>query len=73
MADDLTVQTQVQPQVKRKDNTLPYTLGGAAVGGIAGAAFPVIKTKYSSWEDVVNEVMDSVCFSEDDIKKYSSN
>lgn len=59
MADDLTIQAQVQPQVKRKDNTLPYTLGGAAVGGIAGAAFPVIKTKYSSWEDVVNESEDT--------------
>ena len=59
MADDLTVQAQVQPQVKRKDNTLPYTIGGAAIGGAAGAAFPLIKTKYSSWEDVVNESEDT--------------
>lgn len=28
---------------------------------------------YEEWEDVVNEVMDSICFSEDDIKKYSSD
>ena len=59
MADDLTVQAQVQPQVKRKDNTLPYTIGGAAIGGAAGAAFPMIKTKYSSWEDVVKESEDT--------------
>ena len=59
MADDLTIQAQVQPQVKRKDNTLPYTIGGAAIGGAAGAAFPMIKTKYSSWEDVVNESEDT--------------
>ena len=30
-------------------------------------------TEYDKWEDVINEVMDSICFSEDDIKKYSSN
>ena len=28
--------------------------------------------EYQEWEDVVNEVMDSICFSEDDIKKYSN-
>ena len=28
---------------------------------------------YEEWEDVVNEVMDSICFNEDDIKKYSSD
>ena len=28
---------------------------------------------YEEWEDVANEVMDSICFSEDDIKKYSSD
>ena len=28
---------------------------------------------YEEWEKVANEVMDSLCFSEDDIKKYSSN
>ena len=28
---------------------------------------------YEGWEDVANEVMDSICFSEDDIKKYSSD
>ena len=28
---------------------------------------------YKEWEDVANEVMDSICFSEDDIKKYSSD
>ena len=27
---------------------------------------------YKEWEDVANEVMNSICFSEDDIKKYSS-
>ena len=59
MADDLAIQAQVQPQVKRKDNTLPYTLGGAVIGGAAGAAFPMIKTKYSSWEDVVKESEDT--------------
>lgn len=28
---------------------------------------------YEEWEDVVNEIMDSLCFNEDDIKKYSSD
>ena len=28
--------------------------------------------QYQEWEDVVNEVMDSICFNEDDIKKYSN-
>lgn len=28
---------------------------------------------YQDWEDVVNEVMNSLCFSEEDIKKYSSD
>ncbi len=28
---------------------------------------------YEEWEDVANEVMDSICFSEDDIKKNSSD
>ncbi len=28
---------------------------------------------YEEWEDVVNEIMDSICFNEDDIKKYSSD
>ena len=27
----------------------------------------------SEWEEVIEEVMDSICFSEDDIKKYSSD
>ena len=28
---------------------------------------------YEEWEDVANEVMDSICFNEDDIKKYSNH
>ena len=28
---------------------------------------------YKEWEDVANEVMDSICFNEEDIKKYSSD
>ena len=28
---------------------------------------------YEEWEKVANEIMDSICFNEDDIKKYSSN
>lgn len=28
---------------------------------------------YEEWKDVANEVVDSICFSEDDIKKYSSD
>ena len=35
--------------------------------------FNIPINEYQEWEDVVNEVMDSICFSEDDIKKYSSN
>lgn len=30
-------------------------------------------TEYKKWEDVINEVMDSICFNEEDIKKYSNN
>ena len=28
---------------------------------------------YQKWEDISEEIMNSLCFSEDDIKKYSSN
>lgn len=28
---------------------------------------------YEEWKDAVNEIMDSICFNEDDIKKYSSD
>ena len=28
---------------------------------------------YESWEKVIDEVMDSICFNEEDIKKYSSD
>ena len=28
---------------------------------------------YEEWEKVANEIMDSLCFNEDDIKKYSSD
>ncbi len=28
---------------------------------------------YEEWEKVANEIMDSICFNEDDIKKYSSD
>ena len=28
---------------------------------------------YKEWEDVANEVMNSICFNEEDIKKYSSD
>lgn len=62
MTDDLTVQAQIQqPQVKRKDNTLPYTLGGLAVGGAAGALSPygLTKAKYSSYEDILKESEDT--------------
>ena len=30
-------------------------------------------TEYEKWEDVINEIMDSICFNEEDIKKYSSD
>ena len=58
MTDELAIQT-VNPQVRKKDNTVPYALGGAVIGGAAGASFPMIKTKYSSWEDVLNESEDT--------------
>lgn len=28
---------------------------------------------YKEWEDIINEIMDSICFNEEDIKKYSSD
>ena len=60
MTDELTVQA-VNPQVKRKDNTMPYTLGGAAVGAAAGGLSPigVTKQKYSSYEDILKESKDT--------------
>ena len=35
MTDELAIQT-VNPQVRKQDNTVPYTVGGAVVGGAAG-------------------------------------
>ena len=65
MADDLTIQAQVQqPQVKRKDNTLPYTIGGAAVGGVAGYGINYAVQKPMSHEDIIKTVKDTTQFSE---------
>ena len=61
MADDLTIQG-VNPQVKRKDNTVPYTLTGAAVGAGAGALvnhYTTPKPQYSSFQDLINEQKDT--------------
>ena len=59
MTDELAIQA-VNPQVKRKDNTMPYALGGAAIGAVAGGLSPigVTKPKYSSYEDILKESND---------------
>ena len=64
MADDLTIQAQVQPQVKRKDNTLPYTIGGAVVGGLGGYGINYAVQKPMSHEDIIKTIQDSTQFSE---------
>ena len=60
MTDELAIQA-VNPQVKRKDNTMPYALGGAAIGTVAGGLSPigVTKQKYSSYEDILKESNDT--------------
>ena len=37
------------------------------------AEFNCSVNTYEEWEKVANEIMDSLCFNEDDIKKYSSD
>lgn len=40
---------------------------------LVSVEFNVPVTEYDKWKDVIKKIMDSICFSEDDIKKYSSN
>ena len=51
MSDELAIQQQKQ------GSATPYALGGAVVGGLAGAFSPVgvTKPKYSSYEDILKE------------------
>ena len=64
MSDELTIQAVNQPQVQQKKNTtVPYTVGGAVVGGLAGAGINSWVKKPMSWEDVVNEAKDTTDFS----------
>ena len=60
MTDELAIQA-VNPQVKRKDNTMPYALGGAAIGAVAGGLSPigVTKQKYDSYEAILKESNDT--------------
>ena len=60
MTDVLAIQA-VNPQVKRKDNTMPYALGGAAIGAVAGGLSPigVTKQKYDSYEAILKESNDT--------------
>lgn len=64
MSDELTIQAVNQPQVQQKKNTtVPYTVGGAVVGGLAGAGINSWVKKPMSWEDVVREAKDTTDFS----------
>ncbi len=64
MSDELTIQAVNQPQVQQKKNsTTPYTVGGAVVGGLAGAGINSWVKKPMSWEDVVKEAKDTTDFS----------
>lgn len=40
---------------------------------LVSVEFNTSVSTYKDWEDVVDEVMDSICFNEEDIKKYSSD
>lgn len=55
MSDELAIQQQKQ------GSATPYALGGAVVGGLAGAFSPVgvTKPKYSSYEDILKESEDT--------------
>ncbi len=61
MTDELAIQS-VNPQVKRKDNTGLYTVGGAVVGAGAGALanhYTLPKPQYSSLQDLIDEKQDT--------------
>ncbi len=61
MTDELAIQS-VNPQVKRKDNTGLYTVGGAVVGAGAGALanhYTLPKPQYSSLQDLIDEKKDT--------------
>ena len=65
MTDELTIQgvnPQMQ-QVQKKNNTVPYTLGGAAVGATAGYFINNAVQSKANWEDLVKEVKDTTDFS----------
>lgn len=70
----MTDSLSVQPQIQKKDNTVPYALGGAAVGALGGygVAHYTTKPKYESFEDLVKEKQDdfekSVKEASDDMK-----
>ena len=40
---------------------------------LVSVEFNTSVSTYKDWEDVVDEVIDSICFNEEDIKKYSSD
>ena len=51
------------------DNIRYFTLENKLVS----VEFNAPVAEYEKWEDVINKIMDSICFNEDDIKKYSSD
>ena len=63
MADDVTLQNQ-------RPSAIPYLLGGAAVGGTAGAFSPwgVTKPKYESFDDIIKESEDSFTSAKNEAK-----
>lgn len=71
MTDEMTVQAQ-------RPSALPYVLGGAALGGVAGAGASAanigIKSQaYSSWEDAVAEVNKDDSFVKKQVEKGGDN
>ncbi len=62
MTDELAIQT-VNPQVRKQDNTVPYTVGGAVVGGAAGYGINHAVQKPMSHEDIIKTVKDTAEFS----------
>lgn len=64
MSDELAIQAVNQQQYQpQKTSTTPYTVGGAVVGGLAGAGINSWVKKPMSWEDVLSEVKDTTDFS----------
>ena len=65
MSDEMMLQNQ-------RPSAVPYVLGGAAIGGAAGAMQPwvgVKKPKYASFDDILKDSKDTFAKAKEDAKK----